>query len=97
MGFVFVESDDTAKADRGTTRGVTIGAAQLFAFCEVGTGTTQIGTTFILIDDAIPTPISGTFTGVPEGAEIPFGGYLWKFSYLGGNGNDFSGEILEQF
>jgi hypothetical protein len=33
---------------------------------------------------------------VPEGAEIPCGGYLWKFSYTGGAGNDYSTEILDQ-
>jgi hypothetical protein len=35
--------------------------------------------------------------GIAEGAQVIFGSYLWKFSYLGGNGNDCSGEIIEGF
>ena len=57
----------------------------------------QIGTAFILIDSTASTPISGIFAGIAEGAEIAFGNYLWKFSYIGGTGHDFSGEIIDSF
>jgi hypothetical protein len=50
---------------------------------------------FILIDNTVNAPISGTFAGIAEGAEIAFGSYLWKFSYGGGTVTT-SPEILDR-
>jgi autotransporter-associated beta strand protein len=92
--FVCQVNADNITADKVNARGVAISAGSTFSLTQVGTGQMAIGTTFILINNTANTPISGTFAGIPEGAEIAFGDYIWKFTYSGGTGNDFSGEIL---
>ncbi len=88
-------NSDTATADQVVARGVAINAGSTFNLTDVGTAVLPIGTTFILINNTAQTPITGTFAGIPEGAQVVFGYYLWRFSYLGGNGYDFSSEILD--
>jgi hypothetical protein len=41
-----------------------------------------------IIDNDGTDPITGTFTGLPEGAAVTFGGRLFTISYTGGTGND---------
>lgn len=82
-------------ADQVVARGVAIiGGGSTITFSEVGTGTMQIGTTFILINNTAATPISGTFVGLPEGAIFDAGQYTWQVSYIGGSGNDFTATII---
>ena len=46
------------------------------------------GTVFTLIANDGTDPVSGTFDGLPEGAEIMLGGKTTYLSYRGGDGND---------
>jgi autotransporter-associated beta strand protein len=47
------------------------------------------GGTFRIVDNSgSSTAITGTFTGLPEGAEFYEDGQWWRISYLGGSGND---------
>ncbi len=46
------------------------------------------GQKFELIDNESSNPVSGTFVGLPEGATVNFGGYLFTITYHGGDGND---------
>ncbi len=46
------------------------------------------GECFLIVDNDGTDPIDGTFTGLPEGAVIPFNGRDLKITYLGGDGND---------
>jgi autotransporter-associated beta strand protein len=41
-----------------------------------------------LIDNSGPAPVSGTFDGLPEGANLAMAGTTYQISYLGGDGND---------
>jgi hypothetical protein len=46
-----------------------------------------LGETFTLINNQGTNPISGTFTGLPEGARFTIGGYRFQISYVGGGNN----------
>lgn len=63
---------------------VTLGGA-LNLTCNV---TVPLGTTFTLLDKQKTGAISGTFSGLPQGATNNVGGQQFVISYVGGNGND---------
>ncbi len=51
----------------------------------------QVGDAFTIVDNDGADPIIGTFTGLPEGAYLPFPGspaLNARISYVGGDGND---------
>ena len=76
--------------DQVKARGVTIQPGATAIWGDDGTDLLQSGTTFIVINNTAPTPISGTFTGLPEGAIIPIGNNTYRVSYHGGTGNDMT-------
>src|SRR5262249_30077961 len=45
-------------------------------------------TVFTIIDNDGADPVTGTFSGLPEGATLTIGAYTGKISYVGGSGND---------
>jgi hypothetical protein len=47
-----------------------------------------VGAQLKVIDAGTATPVSGAFTGLPEGATFTVQGYVLKISYVGGTGND---------
>jgi hypothetical protein len=49
----------------------------------------QTGQTFVILNNEGSSPISGTFSGLPEGASFSTpGGYIFQITYQGGDGND---------
>jgi hypothetical protein len=48
----------------------------------------QTASSFTIIDNRGAAPVSGTFTGLPEGASVQAGGSTFTISYRGGDGND---------
>jgi hypothetical protein len=46
------------------------------------------GQTFTIINNTGSSPITGTFSGLAEGATFNVSGYTFKISYAGGDGND---------
>lgn len=46
------------------------------------------GNTFTIIDNDLADAVTGTFTGMAEGATFTVDGYVFKISYVGGDGND---------
>ena len=48
----------------------------------------QVGETFTIIDKAGSNPITGTFTGLLEGATVSSNNVNYTISYVGGTGND---------
>ncbi|MCI0684277.1 MAG: autotransporter-associated beta strand repeat-containing protein [Gemmataceae bacterium] len=49
----------------------------------------------VLINNSIITdPTTGFFFGFPEGADVSFGGFVGKITYMGGDGNDV---VLDTF
>ena len=51
-------------------------------------GSTSVGDVLTLIDDTGINTISGTFSGLAEGATFTSGSTTFKISYVGGSGND---------
>lgn len=46
------------------------------------------GETFTIINNQGTSPVTGTFTNLAEGATFSLGGYVFRISYVGGDGND---------
>jgi hypothetical protein len=46
------------------------------------------GTLYTIIANDGSDPVSGTFSGLPQGATVDSGGNLFRLSYRGGDGND---------
>jgi hypothetical protein len=51
-------------------------------------GTPVFGQQFRLIDNDGSDPVSGTFSGLPEGTAVDVNGYAFRITYAGGDGND---------
>jgi autotransporter-associated beta strand protein len=49
---------------------------------------TSGGGSFVILNNRGSAPISGTFAGLPEGAQFSAGGLTWQITYTGGDGND---------
>jgi len=47
-----------------------------------------LGQQFLIINNLGSQPVTGTFTGLAEGAEVSAGSYIFTISYVGGDGND---------
>jgi fibronectin-binding autotransporter adhesin len=50
--------------------------------------TPSVGQSFEIIDNSGNSPVTGTFSGLPEGATFTSSGYTFQVSYKGGDGND---------
>ncbi|MBI3409508.1 MAG: Ig-like domain repeat protein [Planctomycetes bacterium] len=50
--------------------------------------TPTIGSSFTIVTNDLADPVTGTFTGLLQGATINIGGMLFQISYTGGTGND---------
>ncbi|HEV8431800.1 MAG TPA: Ig-like domain-containing protein [Thermoanaerobaculia bacterium] len=55
-----------------------------------------LGQSFLIIDKDGTDPINGTFTNLPEGAGVQSGNFLFRVSYIGGDGNDVVLTTAEQ-
>ena len=68
------------------TSTVTLGGAQLIVS---GSGSGAVNQQFVILDNQSPSPISGTFAGLAEGATFTAAnGQTYRISYIGGTGND---------
>jgi len=47
-----------------------------------------LGQQFVIINNDLADPITGTFNGLPQGSTITAGNYKFMISYIGGTGND---------
>jgi autotransporter-associated beta strand protein len=52
------------------------------------------GDTFVILDNQNPSPINGTFAGLPEGAVFTTNGIAFRITYQGGTGNDVALTLL---
>lgn len=52
--------------------------------------TPAVGDVFIIIDNDQNDAVSGTFSGLPEGATVVIDGVTFTISYVGGDGNDIA-------
>jgi len=74
-------------SDTTNANGVTLNNATL-ALTDIAPGTLPLGAAFTIINNTGSSAVSGTFNGLPEGAEISIGAYTFILTYQGGNGND---------
>ena len=81
---------DRAKADKITTKGVTINSGALFSFVALGNQTLAQGTVFTVINNTSRNPITGTFSNLPDGSTFTVGSNTFQANYSGGDGNDLT-------
>jgi hypothetical protein len=76
---------DVNTSDRLTVNGtVAIGGNLQLS----GSPTIGVGSVVMLIDNDGADAVTGTFSGLPEGAHVSAGGLPFAISYVGGSGND---------
>jgi autotransporter-associated beta strand protein len=84
----------TVKASQVSALGVIIDSGATFTFVDVGTGTLPVGTVFTVINNTSASPISGTFSNLPNGSIFTSNGNNFKANYTGGTGNDLTLEVV---
>ncbi len=80
----------TPKASKVSALGVAIRSNSKFVFFDPGTATLVKGRVFRVIDNTSASPISGTFSNLPNGSTFTSNGTTFKASYFGGTGNDLT-------
>lgn len=83
--FDWIAADSTDTTGIATTGPVTIAGS--FAIANLGY-TPAAGTVFDVVHNTSLSPVSGTFSGMPEGQIITYQNGNWQLSYVGGDGND---------
>jgi hypothetical protein len=88
----------------GTTACTGYDQLQVSNTADVSNGTLQltlingftptVGQSFEVIDNTGSNPITGTFSGLAEGATFTSGGYTFQISYKGGDGNDVTLTVI---
>ena len=66
-----------------------------FTGIAVGNATLARGAIFTVIDNTSGTPISGSFTNLPDGGTIAVGANTLQASYEGGDGNDLTLTVVQ--
>ena len=74
----------------GTTAGIQYDQVKVQGAASVVTlaGSLASGSTFIVIDNAGTSPVTGTFANLAQAAEFYEDGQWWRISYTAGTGND---------
>src|SRR5262249_38297528 len=63
---------------------------------DVSSLSASAGQSFKLIDNQSALAVSGTFTGLPQGAQFAAGNFFFQISYTGGDGNDVVITVIGQ-
>jgi autotransporter-associated beta strand protein len=82
-GTLAIEVNGAAADQLAVTFAVTLNSPTLKV-----TGTPTIGASFKIIDKTNPNPITGTFSGLAEGATFDSDGYRYQITYAGGGGSN---------
>ena len=85
----FEAKKNRARTDLVLANGVTITGASLNLSGQTE-GNLKPGLTLTLISNTSATPISGTFTNLPDGGTVTINGNNFQASYEGGDGNDLT-------
>ena len=76
-------------ADKVVARGVRILDAQA-VLVDCASSVLPPGTVFTLIDNRATTPLSGTFSNLPDNSVVTVGSNNFQAKYEGGDGNDLT-------
>lgn len=87
--YTFAAMDGIPRADQVIASGVTIADGAVFSFGAVE-GVLQIGTVLTAVGNTSPSPISGVFSNLPDGAIVTVGSNTFQADYQGGDGNDLT-------
>ncbi|MGB7347544.1 MAG: LamG-like jellyroll fold domain-containing protein, partial [Pirellulaceae bacterium] len=67
---------------------VDLGSGATLSVLEFGGFTPSVGDSFVIINNDGVDPISGTFSGLANGATVSNGAFNYTITYVGGDGND---------
>jgi len=81
---------DSTQADNVVAAGVSIVGDSQISLADSGTASLPPGTSFTIIRNTAATPISGTFSNLPDGEPITVGSNTFQANYEGGDGNDLT-------
>ena len=84
----------SVKTSQVSALGVIIDSNATFTFVDVGTGTLPAGTVFTVVNNTSASPISGTFSNLPNGSIFMSNGNNFKVNYTGGTGNDLTLKVV---
>ncbi len=90
LTYTFQASQKRSKVDKVVANGVTINSGAIFNLIGTAIGTLTPGTVLTVIKNTATTPISGTFSNLPDGAIINVNRNNLEASYTGGDGNDLT-------
>lgn len=86
-GAIFKIETNAQQADTLSAKGVIINNAVL-SVQKTGGDAYPTGARFLLADNTSTTPVTGTFSGLPELAILTLDGVDFRITYKGGDGND---------
>ena len=83
---------NTKKGNGNTViaNGVTIDSGAHFSFNRVANKRFTAGTVFTALSNTSNTPITGTFTDLPDNSTFTSGRNTYQVNYEGGDGNDLT-------
>jgi autotransporter-associated beta strand protein len=88
--YAFAIDTNSITADQVVAAGVTIASGATLTAATVGTSAIPVGTVLTAISNTAATPITGTFSNLPDGGTIIAGNNIFQASYSGGDGNDLT-------
>jgi autotransporter-associated beta strand protein len=88
--YTFKAKGSKSKTDKVVANGVTIKSGATLNLSGTAQGTLTQGTILTVIKNTVATPISGTFSNLPDGAIVNVNGNNLQASYEGGDGNDLT-------
>ena len=87
--YTFKAKGNKSKSDKVIAKGVTINSGATINLSGTTQGT-HPGTALTLIKNTAATPISGTFSNLPDGGIVNVNGNNLQADYAGGDGNDLT-------
>jgi autotransporter-associated beta strand protein len=88
--YTFKAKQNKAKTDKVIANGVTINGGAMVNLSGQTQGSLKRGLTLTMISNTSASPISGTFSNLPDGGIVNVNGNNFQASYSGGDGNDLT-------
>ena len=88
--YTFKAKSNRSKIDKVVANGVTINSGAMINLSGTTQGPLTQGTILTLIKNTAATPISGTFSNLPDGGIVNVNGNNLQADYRGGDGNDLT-------